>query len=96
LLKRLPADLLKIDRAFIAAVTRDERDVTIVRAAIDIARVLGMKVVAEGIEDDATLRAARGLGCDLAQGFHLGPPMAYRDLLVWMDERNEGVGTAPV
>ncbi len=85
LLKRLPADFLKLDRAFIAAVTRDARDEAIVRAAVHIAGVLGMHVVAEGIEDEATLTAVRSLGCGLAQGFHLGRPMPLGDLARWVD-----------
>ncbi len=87
LLKRLPADLLKVDRVFIGGLTHDERDQAIVRAAVQIAGVLGMRVVAEGIEDEATLDAARAIGCGLAQGFHLGRPMPIDDLLRWARSR---------
>jgi diguanylate cyclase (GGDEF)-like protein len=87
LLKRLPADLVKLDRAFVAELASDERDKAIVRGAVDIAAAHGMAVVAEGIEDHATLAVARSLGCGFAQGFHLGRPMPIDDLARWVDMR---------
>jgi len=87
LLKRLPADILKLDRAFISGLTSDDRDKTIVRAAVQIAHTLDLTVVAEGIEDAATLQATRALGCRLAQGFHIAKPMSIEALRAWIAER---------
>jgi diguanylate cyclase (GGDEF)-like protein len=73
-LQRLPADELKIDRTFLRDIPNDRRNVAIVRATIDLARGLGIAALAEGVEDEGTLAALVTLGCDRAQGFHLGRP----------------------
>jgi diguanylate cyclase (GGDEF)-like protein/PAS domain S-box-containing protein len=74
-LKRLPADILKIDRSFVRGVGEVEEDTAIVRMVIDLAHTLGMKVVAEGIEEwgQATLLAE--MGCDMGQGFYFSRPL---------------------
>jgi diguanylate cyclase (GGDEF)-like protein/PAS domain S-box-containing protein len=73
-LRRYPFDSLKIDRRFVAGLTDREDDGTIVRAIIALAHGLGKTVVAEGVETADQLAALRELGCDLAQGFHVGRP----------------------
>ena len=77
-LRSLPVDELKLDRVFVGGLAREgwerERDAAIVAAAITLAHALGLRVVAEGVEDEATLDALRALGCDHAQGYHLGRP----------------------
>ena len=73
-LRRYPFDSLKIDRRFVDGIIDREDDGTIVRAIIALARGLGKTVVAEGVETPAQLAALRELGCDLAQGFHVGEP----------------------
>ncbi|MEJ7894915.1 MAG: bifunctional diguanylate cyclase/phosphodiesterase, partial [Solirubrobacteraceae bacterium] len=75
-LKRLPVTTLKIDRSFVTAMLCDEHDALIVQSTIDLARNLGLEVVAEGIEDDATRLELAGLGCHAGQGFLFGPPAA--------------------
>ncbi|MDH2415603.1 bifunctional diguanylate cyclase/phosphodiesterase [Nocardioides sp. CER19] len=74
-LSDLPIRELKIDRGFITGMTGDQARTAIVQSVIDLGHNLGMRVVAEGIETGADLDAVRGLGCDLAQGYHLGRPM---------------------
>jgi EAL domain-containing protein (putative c-di-GMP-specific phosphodiesterase class I) len=74
-LKRLPVDELKIDRGFIRDMTGDGDDATLVRSMIDLGHNLGLTVVAEGVEDAATARALRALGCDVAQGYHYCRPV---------------------
>jgi diguanylate cyclase (GGDEF)-like protein len=74
-LRDLPVDELKIDRSFIARVTTDPRSAAIVRSTIELAHALGLKVVAEGIEDPAALDAIAGFGCDYAQGYHFSRPL---------------------
>jgi diguanylate cyclase (GGDEF)-like protein len=73
-LKQLPIDTLKIDRALVRDIDRDRSGATIAAAILAMARALGMRVVAEGVEDEAQLRVLRDLGCDCAQGYLLGRP----------------------
>jgi len=80
-LQRLPVRRLKIDRSFVMGMVEDEASAAIVRSTIELARNLGMTVVAEGVEDDATLLALRAMGCDTAQGFGLGRPVPGADVL---------------
>jgi len=75
-LRRLPIDDLKLDRSFVTSMLLDESDLIIVRSTINLAHDLGLKIVAEGVEDAATLDHLGLLGCDLAQGYHLGRPQS--------------------
>lgn len=74
-LQRLPVQRLKIDRSFVLRLTSDDASAAIVRSTIDLARNLGLSVVAEGVEDDATLITLRDMRCKSAQGFGLGRPV---------------------
>jgi diguanylate cyclase len=73
-LRRLPADFLKIDRTFVSGVGSHPGDTAIVRAVLDLGRALGMTTVAEGVETPDQLQVLRTMGCDWAQGYHLGRP----------------------
>jgi diguanylate cyclase (GGDEF)-like protein/PAS domain S-box-containing protein len=73
-LKHIPAQYLKIDIEFIRELEKNPADQQLVRAIVSIARGLGQKTVAEGVEDEETLATVRELGVDYAQGFHLGRP----------------------
>ena len=75
-LKRLPADILKIDRSFVRGVGEVEEDTSIVRMVIDLAHTLGMKVVAEGIEEWEQAALLAEMGCDLGQGFYFSRPLS--------------------
>ena len=88
-LKRLPADELKIDRAFVQHLTTDQSDQAIVRSTVNMAHSLGMCVVAEGVEDQATWDLLETLRCDIAQGYYLSRPIPAQDLERWLDERKE-------
>ena len=66
------------------------RNRIIVHSTIDLARHLGLRTVAEGIEDNDTLNGIRDLGCELAQGFHISRPLPVLDLLGWWDGNNAG------
>jgi EAL domain-containing protein (putative c-di-GMP-specific phosphodiesterase class I) len=68
-------DTLKIDRAFISGMQEHERDLIIVRSIIDLARNLGMQVVAEGVEGTDVCELLADLGCDRVQGFLFGRPV---------------------
>ncbi len=76
-LKKIPAIEIKIDQSFIAAVTRSHSDRLMVHSTVQLAHSLGRIVVAEGVEDAATLNALKVLGCDHAQGFHIGRPTTF-------------------
>lgn len=73
-LRRMPVEILKIDGQFVRLIAHDEVDRTMVRSMGDIGRVMGMKTVAEYVEDAATLDILREIGIDYAQGYHLGRP----------------------
>ncbi len=73
-LRRLPISEIKIDQSFVSGMLDRENDYIIARSIIDLAHNLGHRVVAEGIEDTATLDLLRGLGCDAAQGFLFSRP----------------------
>jgi PAS domain S-box-containing protein/diguanylate cyclase (GGDEF)-like protein len=75
-LKHYPFDLLKIDQLFARNVTRDPEDAAIVRATIELAHNLGMRVLAEGVETDPQLRFMARYGCDQIQGFLTSRPVS--------------------
>jgi EAL domain-containing protein (putative c-di-GMP-specific phosphodiesterase class I) len=85
-LKQLPVNELKIDRSFISTLLQDESDLIIVRSTIHLGHDLGLSVVAEGVEDELTLKRLALLGCDLAQGYHLGKPMTGEHFLESLSE----------
>jgi EAL domain-containing protein (putative c-di-GMP-specific phosphodiesterase class I) len=83
-LKNLPIEELKIDRSFISQMLSNESDLIIVRSTINLGHDLGLRVVAEGVEDAATLSQLSGLGCDLIQGFHVSKPLAGPAFTDWL------------
>jgi predicted signal transduction protein with EAL and GGDEF domain len=78
-LRSFPVDMVKIDRSFIAELQQDEKTAAVIEAIINVARVLGMKVLAEGVEQQAQLNHLQMLGCDFVQGHHTGSPLMARD-----------------
>jgi diguanylate cyclase (GGDEF)-like protein len=82
-LRRLPLKSLKIDRAFVMELTANLQDVHIVRSTVGLAHGLGLSVIAEGVEDEATLALLGELGCDMAQGFGIGRPQPVSDFITW-------------
>jgi len=74
-IKRLPLDILKIDRSFISQMLEDKQDRIIAKSTINLAHSLGMKVIAEGVEDEKTLKALQEQGCDFIQGFYISEPL---------------------
>src|ERR1700686_2572765 len=93
-LKHLPADELKIDRAFVQHMVENPVDQAIVRSTVNLAHSMGMRVVAEGVEDQATWDLLAALGCDIAQGYYLSRPVPAQDLVRWLDERKEAVASS--
>jgi EAL domain-containing protein (putative c-di-GMP-specific phosphodiesterase class I) len=80
-LRELPLSELKIDRSFVQYAHERESDATLVRSTIDLAHALGLKVVAEGIEDAENLAFLRSVRCDYAQGYFIDRPMPFDKLV---------------
>ncbi|MDH3325962.1 MAG: EAL domain-containing protein [Gammaproteobacteria bacterium] len=80
-LQQLPVSELKIDKSFGQSLISDPNSVVIVRSTIDLAHKLGLRVVAEGVENKETLDLLEKLGCDAVQGFYLGKPMPMSKML---------------
>jgi EAL domain-containing protein (putative c-di-GMP-specific phosphodiesterase class I) len=80
-LRRLPVHELKIDRTFVQHLAVDDQDVQIVRSTVDLGHSLGLRVVAEGVEDARSLAVLQHHACDRVQGFYLGRPVAPDALL---------------
>jgi diguanylate cyclase len=80
-LKHFPATELKIDQSFVTPMAKDTRTRQLVRSMVDLAHHLDMVAVAEGVEDAETAACLLAMGCDLAQGYHLGRPMGIPELL---------------
>jgi diguanylate cyclase (GGDEF)-like protein len=83
-LHRLPVEEIKIDRSFISQLPTDSGSAAIVRATIELAGSLGLDVVAEGVEDEATWELLRKMGCSMAQGYFLSRPMPAAELPGWL------------
>ncbi len=83
-LKQLPVDELKIDKSFVMDLVKDENDEMIVRSTIELAHNMGLNVVAEGVECAETYRMLQELGCDLAQGYFLSPPLKITHMDKWL------------
>jgi diguanylate cyclase (GGDEF)-like protein len=84
-LKRLPADILKVDKSFVAGLGEDVQDTAIVQMVIDLAHTFGMEIVAEGVESKEQAQQLREMGCDMAQGFYFArplPPEALSEFLL--------------
>jgi EAL domain-containing protein (putative c-di-GMP-specific phosphodiesterase class I) len=82
-LKRFPIDILKIDRPFVAGMLHDPGDRAVVRSAIDIGHHFGLQVAAAGADRSEVRETLAGLGCDLAQGLAIAPPMGEEQLREW-------------
>ena len=82
--KYIPANELKIDQSFVFHMLENAMDQHIVKTVIEMAHGFDLKVVAEGIENQETLKALNQLGCDIAQGYYLARPMPQEDFLQWL------------
>ncbi|MFK7733496.1 MAG: putative bifunctional diguanylate cyclase/phosphodiesterase [Pseudomonadales bacterium] len=83
-MKQLPVDELKIDMCFVRKLSTDSSDQVIVKSTIAMAHNIGLKVVAEGVEDAEAQALLEQWGCDKLQGFYFSKPLPYEDFLLWM------------
>ena len=85
-LQSLPFSSLKIDKTFVQQMDQSERSAHIIKAALELARSLGLSTIAEGIEDSAIGSKLHSLGCTYAQGFFYGRPMPLADVVHWAQQ----------
>jgi EAL domain-containing protein (putative c-di-GMP-specific phosphodiesterase class I) len=83
-LRMLPVHELKIDRSFVTPMLSDESDMVIVRSTVDLGHALGLRVIAEGVEDPETLERLAALGCDRAQGHYFSQPVPAEEFISWI------------
>ncbi|HEV7713133.1 MAG TPA: EAL domain-containing protein [Asanoa sp.] len=83
-LRRLPLGEIKIDRSFVAGIAHNADDAVIVRSTVDLARALGLRVVAEGVENRYTARLLAEAGCDVGQGYLYAPAMPGDAVVPWL------------
>ncbi|MBO4161653.1 putative bifunctional diguanylate cyclase/phosphodiesterase [Micromonospora antibiotica] len=83
-LRRLPLSEVKVDRSFVLGMAEDADDAAIVKSTIELAGALGLRVVAEGVEDERTWRLLHAAGCDAAQGWFYARPMPADELTAWL------------
>src|SRR5207249_9305524 len=86
-LQRLPVDILKIDRSFVAALNNGGRSRQLLRAILDVGEALSLAVVVEGIEDESQLSALEAMGCHMCQGFLIARPSAAEALTSMLGPR---------
>ena len=86
-LKALPASEIKIDKSLVFGICSHESDRLIAQATIDMCHKLGFKVVAEGVENEVTLKRLQELGCDNVQGYFFTPPLPFEKLIDWLNAR---------
>ncbi|ACV77416.1 putative bifunctional diguanylate cyclase/phosphodiesterase [Nakamurella multipartita] len=90
-LRRLPIDEIKIDRSFVQGMGTDLSDLAIVRAIVDLGHSLGLRVVAEGVEEEAARDALREMACDEAQGFLISRPVPLDRFEAWLASRTVSI-----
>jgi EAL domain-containing protein (putative c-di-GMP-specific phosphodiesterase class I) len=85
-LRRMPITEIKIDRSFVSNLVTSQNDAIIVRSTIELAKNLGLEVVAEGVEDAATCALLARWGCDFVQGYFLARPLPELEFAAKLDE----------
>lgn len=93
-LRELPATSVKLDRSLLKDIENQEKDRRLVTTLIDLAQRLGYKVVAEGIENQASFDAVKGWGCDEGQGYFIAAPMASERLIEWIEREGDAAAVA--
>ncbi len=95
-LQRMPVDILKIDRSFVAALNDGGQSRELLRAILGVGEALSLAVVAEGIEERAQMRALEEMGCEMAQGFLMGKPGPAEDIEALVSSHADAAAGSPV
>ena len=90
-LKELLVAKIKIDKSFVKDMASNHNDAVIVRSTVELGHNLGLKVVAEGVEDQAAWDKLKGLGCDSAQGYYMSRPLPSVEFLAWLQKSPWGL-----
>lgn len=90
-LKELPVSELKIDMAFIREIASNERDAQIVKSTIELGHSLEISVVAEGIEDEDSVKLLKSFGCDIGQGYYFAKPLPLKEFEEWLLNSKWGI-----
>jgi EAL domain-containing protein (putative c-di-GMP-specific phosphodiesterase class I) len=90
--KKIPADELKIDKSFVMGMLADESNQRLVETIITLARQFRLDVVAEGVENEQTLKMLAQMGCDYAQGYLFAPALSAERLASWLRANASGYG----
>jgi EAL domain-containing protein (putative c-di-GMP-specific phosphodiesterase class I) len=80
---------IKIDRSFVMNMERDSNDIVIVRSTIELGRNLGLRVIADGVEEETAWRRLASLDCDYAQGYFLSRPLPATEVDVFVSAHND-------
>lgn len=94
-LRRLPVHEIKVDKTFVLGMLDSDDDAAVVRSVVGLGQSLGLRVVAEGVENRATLEILRDLRCEAAQGYHLARPMPLAEIPGWLRSRALGALSGP-
>jgi sensor c-di-GMP phosphodiesterase-like protein len=89
-LRSLPVGELKIDRSFVSRMVADHHDAAVVRCSVELAHSLGLTVVAEGVEDDATWERLHSLGVDAVQGWLVSAALPANQATAWLKVHRTG------
>jgi diguanylate cyclase (GGDEF)-like protein len=95
-LQQLPVDEIKIDRSFVTRMETDRQDAVLVHSIIDLGRNLGLRVTAEGVETENVKQVLARLGCDYAQGFHVGRPVVAGECARYLGPDEPGADVVPL
>jgi EAL domain-containing protein (putative c-di-GMP-specific phosphodiesterase class I) len=91
-LRDLPIDELKLDKSFVMPMADDPRAAALVASTIALAHSLGLRMVAEGVENSVAYAELAGYGCDMAQGFYMSRPVPAAELDAWLAKRESTIG----
>ncbi|MEO8203756.1 MAG: EAL domain-containing protein, partial [Betaproteobacteria bacterium] len=95
-LAKLPVQALKIDRSFVVTMLQDADTMALVQTVISLAHSLRLKVVAEGVDEEAQARVLRLLRCDEMQGFLFAKPLAFEQMTALLEQEQAGVADGSV
>ncbi|MDO8704118.1 MAG: EAL domain-containing protein [Sulfuricaulis sp.] len=83
-LQKLPVHAVKIDKSFVIDMTTNPNNIVIIRSTLDLGHNLGLKVIAEGVEDHGACDKLRSFGCDMAQGYYFSRPVPAEQIATWI------------